>query len=147
MRLTYRTSSPKETIALARLLAKEAKITSRAFVVALVGNIGAGKTTFIKGFAQGLGIRGRITSPTFVLMKYISIPKTKKVLVHIDAYRLKNHNEFSFVDSHHVFSNKHHIVVVEWARNIKKLLGKNILWISIKHSSHNNERTISLGIK
>ena len=129
---------------LAKLLAKEIKIAPGPFVIALVGNIGTGKTTFIQGLARGLDIHSRLTSPTFVLMKYISIPRIKRILIHIDAYRLKNSKEFSSIAGPDIFSNKTHITVVEWATKIRQLLGKNVLWISIKHTRHENERIITL---
>jgi len=76
----YISNSEEETKQIARKITKETK--SRFF--ALSGELGAGKTVFAQGFAKGLGIKEKIISPTFVLIRQHQIPKTKKVLYHID---------------------------------------------------------------
>src|SRR3989304_1778394 len=59
-------------------------------IFALTGELGAGKTIFAQGFAKGLGIKEKIISPTFVLIRQHKIPNTTKTLYHIDLYRLEN---------------------------------------------------------
>src|SRR5689334_12083419 len=61
-------------------------------IIALTGELGAGKTTFTQGFAKGLGIKDKIISPTFVLVRQHKIPSSQGIFYHIDLYRLENIN-------------------------------------------------------
>lgn len=102
-------------------------------VVALVGNLGGGKTTFVKGIARGLGIDLRIISPTFILMrKYKS---SKGMLYHIDVYRLDDNleEELENLGIKDVWGKKANIVVIEWADKIKHLLPRGITKISFEY--------------
>ncbi len=96
----------------------------------LMGDLGAGKTTFVKGVAAGLGVKNTITSPTFVLMKVykisasaksyggqsenIKIKKNIKVLVHIDAYRGLDLNDLENIGALEYFGEHDTICLVEW---------------------------------
>ncbi|WP_199220423.1 tRNA (adenosine(37)-N6)-threonylcarbamoyltransferase complex ATPase subunit type 1 TsaE [Salinibacterium hongtaonis] len=80
-------------------------------VVALNGELGAGKTTFTRGLGQALGVRGAVTSPTFVLARTHPRPAGGAPLVHVDAYRMGNPAELDDLDIDFEGS----IVVVEWA--------------------------------
>src|SRR3989338_7673870 len=83
---TFTTTSAAQTRAFGAKLARELK---GGEIIALVGNLGSGKTTFVKGLAKGLGVKDVITSPTFVLMKiYKAKHKTIKNFVHVDCYRI-----------------------------------------------------------
>jgi len=82
--VTLRTTSPKQTRAAA---AAVAALLRPGDVVALSGELGAGKTCFVQGAASGLGIQTRVTSPTFVLMK--TYPEGRVPVVHCDVYRLE----------------------------------------------------------
>lgn len=103
MKATYLTESPGQTKKMAGILAKEILKTtpgnSKAFILALEGNLGTGKTTFLQGFAKGLGIRDRILSPTFVLMKKFKIKNDSlttnkiKYFIHFDCYRIEKPKE------------------------------------------------------
>ena len=76
----YTTKNPSQTRKLGEKLAKEIltkKPKKTAFIIGLEGELGSGKTTFLQGFARGLGIKQKILSPTFVIMKRISIPLFK----------------------------------------------------------------------
>jgi len=117
----------KQTEKLARILAKEilkSKNTKgHALIFGLVGNLGAGKTVFVKSFAKRLGIRGRLTSPTFVLMKKY------RNLYHIDCYRIKNTKDILELDFKEIISNPLYIIMIEWAERIRKILPKDTVWI------------------
>lgn len=78
------TSSAEETRALARSLAG---VLPEAAVLALYGNLGVGKTTFVQGLADGFGIQEAVTSPTFNIF---TLHRGRRTLVHLDAYRLEN---------------------------------------------------------
>lgn len=119
--------------------------------VALFGELGSGKTTFVKGLAKGLGIKDLITSPTFVFMKeYSSNLKFKTCLagrqvnnlklLHIDCYRLESADDAISLGITEYFNNKIYILAIEWAEKIKKILPKNIIQIQFRHDSKNNRK-------
>jgi len=120
----------KQTENLAKMLAKEIlkykNNKKQALVFGFVGNLGAGKTTFIQSFAKGLGIRSRLTSPTFVLMKIYGS------LFHLDCYRIKDYKDILALDFGDIVSNPKNIVLIEWAERIKKILPKETVWLNFK---------------
>ena len=131
------TESAKETkkvgLILGRALENE-PVGNRAFVVALEGDLGSGKTTFIQGLAQGLKIKENILSPTFVIQKDFSLSLTNwKNLYHIDAYRLKNPEELLELGFKDLIGNPENLIVIEWADKIKKILPKEILKIEFEN--------------
>src|SRR3989304_1888357 len=117
----YISNSDTQTKEIAAKLAKK----SKSHVFALSGELGAGKTTFVQGFAQGLGIKEKIISPTFVLIRQHHIPNTKKVLFHIDLYRLENITDLKSLGLEEILSNPNNIVLIEWAEKIKDTLPEN----------------------
>ena len=137
----FLTKSPRETSQLAKILAKEIlKSKSKVkgvLIFGLVGELGAGKTTFIQAFARGMGIKGHLTSPSFVLMKKY------KNLYHIDCYRIKNANDVLDLDFKEIISTPKNIVLIEWAEKIKKILPKGTIWIKFKILGE-NKREIRL---
>lgn len=105
-------------------------------VLALVGELGSGKTTFVQGFAKGLGVKGKIPSPTFILIRRYKL-KTKhyKLLYHIDCYRLDNPvKELPGLGFKKIIANPRAIVMVEWADRVKSLLPPHTIWISFTHT-------------
>jgi tRNA threonylcarbamoyladenosine biosynthesis protein TsaE len=124
------TKNEKETIKLAQILAKEILKTPKriktALVIGLEGNLGAGKTTFIQAFAKGTGIKSRLTSPTFVLMKKYNN------LYHLDCYRIKDSQDVLALDFKEIISEPKNIVLIEWAEKIKRILPKDKIWIKFK---------------
>lgn len=136
---TFITQSNIETQKLAENLAKNFK----SGTIALSGPLGVGKTTFAQGFARGLGIKDKIISPTFVLIRQHQIPKTKKIMYHIDLYRLEKEKEFLELGLEELFSDKNATIIIEWAEKIKKILPKDTIWISFKMLSE-NKREITL---
>ena len=148
MKKIYKTQSSKETIALGKEFAKaiqKQKNNHGAIVLCFTGDLGAGKTTFIKGFAKELGIAKAITSPTFVIAKFYKTKKTiGKTLIHIDAYRLKDEKDLYTLHFNEMKANKNVILVIEWAELIKKAVPKNSLWLIFSHGSHEHERTIKI---
>lgn len=90
-----------------------------AYVVHLVGSIGAGKTTFTKSLAKELGVTETLHSPTFVMMREYEcrenhINKQYRKLIHIDAYRFENKSEGDFLGLSSELKDKHTMIVVEW---------------------------------
>lgn len=126
--------SEDETRQIAKDLAKNAKSN----IFALIGELGAGKTIFVQGFAKGLRIKEKIISPTFVLIKQYG-----KIFYHIDLYRLE---DFTHLGLEEILSNKNNIVLIEWGEKIEKLLPKNTVKIIItKKGAYSRLISISKG--
>jgi tRNA threonylcarbamoyladenosine biosynthesis protein TsaE len=112
-------------------------------VIALTGNLGAGKTTFVQGIAQGLGINDRVTSPTFILMR--SYSNQTLTLYHLDMYRLEDNfdEEVRNLGLKDIWGKPDTIVIIEWAEKIKHLLPVNTryikTWEKTKESFHLHE--------
>lgn len=133
----YQTNSEQETKNLGRKIAK--MYSSKIF--ALTGDLGAGKTTFVQGFSEGLGIKDKVISPTFVLIRQHPIPKTKKVLYHIDLYRLESVDKQE-LGLQEILSDPSAIILIEWAEKLKDL-PKGSIRISIEKEG-NEKRNFSI---
>ncbi|MGB8815865.1 MAG: tRNA (adenosine(37)-N6)-threonylcarbamoyltransferase complex ATPase subunit type 1 TsaE [Minisyncoccia bacterium] len=115
-----------------------------ACVVGLYGDLGSGKTTFTKAIAKILGVKGNITSPTFVIEKIYPISYhffTK--LIHIDAYRLESPEELEKLSWKEALSNSKNLILIEWPENVLGILPENHLKINFKFISE-NEREIEI---
>lgn len=128
------TKNPTQTKKLGEKLAKEilsGKIKTR--VLALVGELGGGKTTFLQGLGKGLKIKEKILSPTFILMRVfqISTPKFQK-FYHFDCYRIKTEREILKLGFKKIIKEPKNLIAIEWAEKIKRILPKNTLWIKFK---------------
>ena len=112
-------------------------------VVLLYGELGAGKTTLVKGMAAFFGIKKKITSPTFTLMNIYPVKsQSTKYLVHIDTYRLKDEQELNDIGIEDYLGRPEAICLIEWPEKIKKLLkNKKTLKIKIKHRNNGREIT------
>jgi len=147
------TKNQKETIELGEKIARGLR---GGEILALEGNLGAGKTTLIKGIARGLGIKKSITSPTFVLMKVYKSTDTHgfltdrrrykiKNLVHVDAYRLKDEKGLIEIGIGDYLGEKDSVAVIEWAERVKKIFkGKKIIKIKLGLGKKEDERKIIL---
>ena len=104
-----------------------------AAVLALHGQLGAGKTTFVQLLAKKIGIEEVITSPTFVILKqYVSNDGgLYKELIHIDAYRIEDVDEMNVLKFTDLLEKKDTIICIEWAEKIEALLPKNTLYMHI----------------
>ncbi len=123
----------KETIELGQKLGKLLKPNT---VITLKGQLGAGKTTFTKGIALGLGIKKIIKSPTFTIVReYIGQPN----LYHIDAYRLEGIEEDIGFDEY-FYSNA--VAVVEWSEYIRDFLPNDLIEIEIIYLSENEREFV-----
>lgn len=108
-----------------------------AQVLALRGDLGAGKTAFVKELATLLGVVGEVTSPTFVIMKSYAIPAHAflKTLVHIDAYRIESDDEMHVIKFEELLADTGNLVCIEWPEKIEKILPKDIHTISLTLNS------------
>ena len=94
------------------------KFTKNGDIVTLNGDLGSGKTTFVKGVLMGLGYASKVTSPTYTL---INEYKTKYNIIHLDCYREKDINRWLNIGLIDYFNNQN-ILFIEWAENIKNIL-------------------------
>ncbi|MCP6726899.1 MAG: tRNA (adenosine(37)-N6)-threonylcarbamoyltransferase complex ATPase subunit type 1 TsaE [Patescibacteria group bacterium] len=127
------TTSARQTKKLGEEMAKDILAlpeTNNAIVLALKGELGSGKTTFVQGLAKGLGVQSRVLSPTFLVIKEFELPHTNKtMLYHIDCYRLESSQELLDLGFKSIVANPKNIVVIEWADRVKKILSKDTKWI------------------
>ena len=100
-------------------LAKNFSKQGEIAIICLYGELGAGKTTFIRGLAGGLGITSRITSPTFT---YQRVHGGRPKLYHFDCYRLSGPDELLLHDLHEAISNCDGVIAIEWSEKIKRHL-------------------------
>ncbi len=132
------TKSEKETKKFGKELAEQIlkrKIKKRILI--LKGDLGGGKTTFLKGFAKGLGIKKRILSPTFVLMRKFKIkPQTSnfEYFYHFDCYRVKK-TDLLKLGLKEILKDKRNILAFEWGEKLKKFPQKETLSIEFEFLS------------
>ena len=136
--MEFLTKSAQETKKLGRKLGSSLK---GGEIIALVGELGSGKTTFVQGLARGLGIKTRIISPTFILLRKYSTQN----FYHVDLYRLEENleDEVRNLGLEDVWNNKNNVVVIEWAEKIKDMLPKNTVWMNFEVLG-NEERRIRI---
>ena len=129
MTITIQTTSQEETMKIGELLAKGAFSNS---TIILSGDLGAGKTTFTKGFALGLDITRVIKSPTYTLIREYT--KGRLPLFHMDMYRIEESGGASEIGLEEYF-HREGVVMVEWANFVEEELPMNRLIISIEQTS------------
>ena len=134
-----RLESPEITQAFASDLAKKIKTGT---VIALIGNLGAGKTTFAKGFAKGLGFSDHVISPTFKLIsEYIGNIN----LYHIDCYRIDTSFDFLNIGGEHYLNPIDGITLIEWPERINNLWSDDWVFIYFERIDEEpNTRTIKI---
>ena len=104
---------------------KEIKNRKSAVVLGLEGDLGGGKTTFLQGFAKGLGVKEKILSPTFVIIKKFQIPNSRfSNFYHIDCYRINKAQDIGELGFGDIVLDPKNIVAIEWPEKIKKKLFK-----------------------
>ena len=147
--LYFYSDSPKKTKKLGVILGNtiiKIKKREKALVVGLEGNLGSGKTTFIQGLASGLGIKEKIISPTFVILRKFRVHTfTFKTFYHFDCYRLKNPKEILDLDFKKAVSDSQNILVIEWVDRISKILPRDTLMLKFGIINQNT-REIEFGI-
>ena len=136
MSYEFHSKNKENTIEFASKLSPKLKSGS---VICFYGDLGAGKTTFIKGLASGLNIKETVQSPTFNIMKLYFTGD--RPLIHIDAYRLADNENDIGLDEYIGYEKG--VTVIEWPMYIEKLLPKNFIRVSIQYLNE-NERIYTL---
>jgi tRNA threonylcarbamoyladenosine biosynthesis protein TsaE len=133
-------NSEKETYKIAKKYCESLK---GGEVILLKGDLGAGKTTFVKGVAEFFNIKKEeVVSPTFTIFNNYKINKKIKNIIHIDAYRIENEEEFLETGALEYFYDKETIVFIEWPENIKSFLKNTQNIITIKALDDNKREII-----
>jgi tRNA threonylcarbamoyladenosine biosynthesis protein TsaE len=125
---------------------------NQATIVGLYGELGAGKTTFMKYLAEYFEVADTIQSPTFVIMKKYNLKNTNNFdqLIHIDAYRIENSKEMLVLGWQEMLTNSKSLICVEWPERIAEIMGEHIV-IRFEHvkdskgiEGSENQRKISI---
>ncbi len=114
--------------------------TLNSHVVELVGDVGAGKTTFTRGLAKGLGVEQEITSPSFTISKSYAA-KDGKVLTHYDFYRIGDPGLMS-EDLQEKLSDENQILVIEWGESVANFLPADRITVTINYNDDNTREVI-----
>ena len=133
--MTYKSFNAEDTKAIAKKIATTAKPGD---VYCLNGDLGAGKTHFAKGFAEGLGIEQTILSPTFTIL---NIYKGRLPLYHFDVFRLKGAEEMYDIGFEDYFFDDG-VCLIEWSDIVEEMLPKNSINVNITKSDENDDLRI-----
>lgn len=133
------TNSPEETIEFAKSVGKKLK---GGDVIAYIGGLGAGKTTFTRGLSIGLGIGDAVTSPTFALVNEYRSDSSDVTLYHFDMYRITSSLDLE-TTGFYDYMDDNNIMAVEWSENIRDSLPENTVFIKITRLS-DNKREIEI---
>ena len=121
------------------IIAKKSAKKNGAYAIALSGDLGSGKTAFIQGVAYALGVKEKVLSPTFLLMRSFGLGKDGEgqrapfsSMYHFDFYRLGNPKDVLDLGYEEVMENNDHLVVMEWADRFKQLIPKDAVWVNLE---------------
>ena len=136
--MEYVSNSPAETEALGAALAGRLKPGA---VVAFSGDLGAGKTAFVRGMARGLDICERVTSPTFTIVN--EYEGGRLPLFHFDMYRLSSSDELCDIGWEDYLV-RGGVCAVEWSENVSDALEGDCIRVDIRRGAHDNQRLIRI---
>ena len=136
--MEYVSNSPAETEALGAALAGRLKPGA---VVAFSGDLGAGKTAFVRGMARGLDICERVTSPTFTIVN--EYEGGRLPLFHFDMHRLRSTDEL-FDIGWEDYLVRGGVCAVEWSENVSDALEGDCIRVDIRRGAHDNQRLIRI---
>ena len=136
--MTYLSNSPGETEALG---ARLAGALGPGAVVAFTGDLGAGKTAFVRGMARGLGIPHRVTSPTFTIVN--EYEDGRLPLFHFDMYRLGSADELFDIGWEDYLA-RGGVCAVEWSENIAEALESDAIRVEIRRGDTDEQRRIEI---
>ena len=131
--------TPDDTVAFGRVLGS---VLGAGDLVVLTGGLGAGKTTLTRGIGEGVGVRGAVTSPTFVLARVHPSTRGGPALVHVDAYRLDGALELDALDLD--TSVEESVTVVEWGHGLAEDLSEDRLEVELDVDPASEVRTATV---
>ncbi len=135
MKKTYHSENLTEAEELAKQVAQwivEQK-KEKALVLALVGELGSGKTTFVQNLAEALGIKEKVLSPTYLILKKFDFPQSSfTTFYHIDCYRIEEPEELLKLGFEEIVNNPENVVVIEWADKIRSVLPDHYLKLNFE---------------
>jgi len=110
-------------------------------VVTLTGDLGSGKTTFTKGFAEGLGLKRHITSPTFLIVKTYEVSRFDIAkFYHLDLYRLGSEKEIEEIGILDILGDFRGVVVIEWADRMGSLMPRKRIDIQMEYMDEDKRK-------
>lgn len=113
----------------------------RAVVFGLLGDLGGGKTTFLQGFARGLGVKEKVLSPTFIIMRRSKINNSRfENFYHLDCYRIKRPEEVVSLGFKQIIADAKNIVAIEWADRIRKILPGDCVMLEFEFMDKNKRK-------
>jgi len=136
----HRSASPEDTADLGRAFSSSLRPGS---VVALIGELGTGKTQFVRGLCRGLGVTVSPTSPTFTLIN--EYPAPFGAVIHVDLYRIGALPEIAGLGLEEYFA-ENTVCLIEWAEKLEGLLPPETLVLHFYHGSTERERLIEIPI-
>lgn len=134
---THITNSFEETKSLGRKIAKDLK---KGDFLAFYGDLGSGKTTFTQGLAEGLGIKRRITSPTFIIVRKYNLLESN--FYHIDLYRTQTKEDILGLGIDSLIKDKENIIALEWAEKISDFLPEKRIEINFNYLDENKREIV-----
>lgn len=127
-----------------------AKVLEKGDTICLYGNLGSGKTTFVQGLAEGLGVKQKIISPTFIIVRCYKLKTQKskrktatqnlKLFYHIDLYRIDDEKNIKGLGIEEIINDPQNIVVIEWAEKLKSLMSKKRIDIKFFYESRDRRK-------
>jgi tRNA threonylcarbamoyladenosine biosynthesis protein TsaE len=142
-------NSPQET----QNLAKDLLNSFNSHLICLYGELGSGKTTFVQGLAKSLGIKKRIISPTFIIIKGYQIPEARGkkgncqlaagrflTFYHIDLYRVASKNNIEVLGLEELWSDLKNLIIIEWPEKIENILPKKRIDIKFNYEGKNKRK-------
>lgn len=135
---TVKSISPAQTEQIAFNLAKTLPYGT---VIAMFGDLGAGKTAFTRGFAKGMGIDSDVSSPTFALVN--EYRGNGKTLYHFDMYRISGWDDL-YSTGYFDYLDEGATLIIEWSENIEAVLPEDCIRVTINKTDDNNERIIEI---
>ncbi len=125
--------SLEETKNIASSILSHLKSKQNACVVALSGDLGAGKTALSQAFGNLLGVKDNMQSPTFVIMKIYDLEeKNWQKLIHIDAYRLEREEELLHLGWEEIISNPENLVLIEWPERVSGIIPEDAFRVDLR---------------
>ena len=126
-----------------RELAKEileSGLPEKAVIIGLKGDLGGGKTTFLQGFAKGLGIKENVLSPTFMIFRKYILSSPLKNFYHFDCYRIQDPQDLLALGFKEIVSDSRNIIAIEWVERVYKMLPQDIIMLEFEFVDENTRK-------